>query len=349
MDNLTNTGHPMGMLDRDQRTAKVSVYRARNHRSSFDSSSSQYGCGCQIGTSTLSPELHNIPEQQHRTQYISHSDQVRGRTSPSSFRVRKNNNRHCWVTVTRLQKTLILGFYLSVVVTFPSTLAAPSTKRSATMSTNGVEKWMAPCGNKIDYNAGHASNEIRTTDAELLTKIIDQSRRSAQKVNDFKERFAKTTFSMNWEQLFNLYKGHGSYDWLPSIPKRLGEPVSQDYLITLKLDDTLRDTYEYLQRFAVALDQIVIDEKARSNSLKTMTKDFEEVEKYAISILCEILTTMNERKVTGHPDVQRSIIPENLKNGDNTHKNVRNYMILRDYINILEYVIACFVHLQENV
>ncbi|KAK9885074.1 hypothetical protein WA026_009298 [Henosepilachna vigintioctopunctata] len=348
MDYLTHEGHVFGMLDRDQRTARPSVvgnYRDRQTTASSFTST----CGCECRKS--SPASCNVTDPNLRTDSISHADLVRGRTSPSTVsRVRKNENRTFWVgRIPGLHRTLILGFYLTIV-TLPTTLAAPSTRRPGTMTSNGVEKWMKPCGRKIDRLPGDTTNEVRATDAEMLEQIIDQTNRSYRKVNDFKDKFAKKAFKIDWEQLHSLHKSYSSYDWLPGtdkIPKTLGEHTDPNHLESLELDATLYNTYEYLQRIAVGIDQIVIDETRSGSSF--FKSDFEEIETYVLSILCEIETTMVERKLEKRPDIQRHIVPDNLKNGDNTNMNVRNYIILRDYMNILEYVSESFEYLKSKL
>lgn len=48
---------------------------------------------------------------------------------------------------------------------------------------------------------------------------------------------------------------------------------------------------------------------------------------------------MHERSVTPHPDVERKVMPKELREVmDDTERNLRDWLIFRDYMIVLEYV-----------
>lgn len=55
------------------------------------------------------------------------------------------------------------------------------------------------------------------------------------------------------------------YDWLPNtdneIPKKLGKSVKSGHLESRGFDEFLKKIYEYLQKFAVGIEQIVWDQE----------------------------------------------------------------------------------------
>lgn len=56
-------------------------------------------------------------------------------------------------------------------------------------------------------------------------------------------------------------------------------------------------------------------------------------------VLCEILIAMVELNITHHPDVERDVMtPEFRDMEDSTDRNLRDWLIIRDYMIILEYV-----------
>lgn len=58
---------------------------------------------------------------------------------------------------------------------------------------------------------------------------------------------------------------------------------------------------------------------------------------------------MIERGTVQHDDITRDIISEEYKNLDNSHRNLRDWIIFRDYMNALEYVIQVFEHFSSNL
>lgn len=55
------------------------------------------------------------------------------------------------------------------------------------------------------------------------------------------------------------------YDWLPNtdneIPKKLGKSVKSGHLESKGFDEFLKKIYEYLQKFAVGIEQVVWDQE----------------------------------------------------------------------------------------
>nr|CAD7439471.1 unnamed protein product [Timema bartmani] len=175
----------------------------------------------------------------------------------------------------------------------------------------------------------------------------------------------KNTFNLDMMEHHDAWKS-SNYDWLPSLPKGLGEKVPEENLQTLELDTALKDTYEYLQMFAVGLEQVVIDQKENGGEFLQEFKDTEfkvralntsvinnlskeagdeqirlkEIHPYQLWTLCEIQVAMVERNVTPKADVTREIMGEELRMmGNSSYRNLRDWLIFRDYMNGLEYVV----------
>lgn len=60
-----------------------------------------------------------------------------------------------------------------------------------------------------------------------------------------------------------------------------------------------------------------------------------------LQVLCEVQVAMQEQGVVQHPDVSPDIMAPAFRdpNMNSTFRNVRDWIILRDYMNGLEYII----------
>ncbi|CAG2063055.1 unnamed protein product [Timema podura] len=89
--------------------------------------------------------------------------------------------------------------------------------------------------------------------------------------------------------------------------------------------------------FAVGLEQVVIDQKENGGEF---LQEFKDTEFKVRATLCEIQVAMVERNVTPKADVTREIMGEELRMmGNSSYRNLRDWLIFRDYMNGLEYVV----------
>ncbi|KAK5650164.1 hypothetical protein RI129_001193 [Pyrocoelia pectoralis] len=333
-NNYTLCGHIVGMLDRDERTAKLRCNSIRETKLSSEvHHSHSYYC--------VHPRNHK-----HSHDIINHRYLVNSRRP--HFKSRKNS--YLWNTIRRLHQVLIVGIYLISLVSVPYSLSAPT--RLEDMTDTDQPKWINPCG--IDMGAVlHTLNiEVpKVSDLDLLTSIINQARIALSKANQFKDDFAQQIFNSNIEQLHKNWK-QARYEWLPQdsqIPKSLNEPVTEEHLEMLKMDNALVDTYEHLQKIAVGLEQVVQDQEREGGPL---VDNFKQSELNLRLVLCELQMATYERGIHSklHPDVTRDLMPDYLRNDKvNTSRNLRDWIIYRDYMNTLEYVIQVFDYFKSKL
>lgn len=215
---------------------------------------------------------------------------------------------------------------------------------------NTQPKWVNPCGfnsavlSGNDSNGGNGVDGSVTPTKELLERIVYQTDITSQKAKSFKEEFAQKTFNQNADQVsFN----NNIFEWLPTkeqIPKELGTFVSMDHLSSLTLDETLLDTYEYLQKIAVGLEQILWDQQDYHGDF---VQQFKDSENHLRLLLCEMQTAMIERGVQMRPDVTRELMPPEHRTADKTFRKLRDWIIYREYMNALEYSKQVFEHLKQ--
>jgi len=71
---------------------------------------------------------------------------------------------------------------------------------------------------------------------------------------------------------------------------------------------------------------------------------------HVLQTLCEIQAAMLELGVVQHVDVTRQIMGNELRHiGNSSYRNMRDWVIFRDCMNGLEYVIQVFEYFKEKL
>lgn len=116
--------------------------------------------------------------------------------------------------------------------------------------------------------------------------------------------------------------------------------ISNDFFL-FQHDHTLLDAYEYLQKLAVGLEQAVWDLKSNGR----FGKEFRENEAQLHLVLCEIQNAIVDRELEGRKDVSREIMSMDFRKLNSTETRQRDFIILRDYIKALDFIIQSFSHM----
>lgn len=68
-------------------------------------------------------------------------------------------------------------------------------------------------------------------------------------------------------------------------------------------------------------------------------------------VLCELQVALVERQLSSRPDVTRDIMKSEYRgmSSSETYRNLRDWLIFRDYMNGLEYVVQVFEHLRRGL
>lgn len=222
-------------------------------------------------------------------------------------------------------------------------MSAPPSRRSL---HENKPLWVNPCGGidndspsrSQDYEFDYVTNP---NDAQILDGILVSANNALEHAKLFRDEYVQKTFNLKLESHHNDWKGV-HYDWLPSpqeLPKNLGEPTEEEHLGKVELNEALQNTYEYLQKMAVGLEQVAWDQKEQSGDFM---ENFKDVEYKLRAVLCEIQTAMVDRQVTQREDVTREIMNEEFRVMNETNRKLRDWFIFRDYMNCLEYIIEVF-------
>lgn len=214
---------------------------------------------------------------------------------------------------------------------------------------SSTPKWVNPCGLAAEDFTGDLE-VVQLTDSQLLHQVVVQAKTALMHAILFRDDYARRTYKIDFADLHSTFKDQ-HYDWLPGpneIPKELGENLNQEYLDRLELDTALIDAYEYMQKYAVGLEQIVWDQEDLQLEFR---KQFKETEYKLRTVLCELQVALVERQLSSRPDVTRDIMKSDFRkvSSSETFRNLRDWLIFRDYMNGLEYVVQVFEHLRRGL
>ncbi|CAL8115177.1 unnamed protein product [Orchesella dallaii] len=202
-------------------------------------------------------------------------------------------------------------------------------------------KWINPC--RIPTSIPTQPSEIHMpiqSDEEIFQNIVTQARKAEVQARRFFEDFRDECFGKSGHDFQQLH-----YDWLKDVAekvdKTLGEPVAQERLDSLEVEDILKSMYRGLQKLAVGLEQVVLDQAIHGGSFY---QHFHEAEFQLKYVLCEFQIAMMEKNIQ-YEDVTREIMDKHfVKLDDKTWRNLRDFSIFRDYLNTLEFIRESFQH-----
>lgn len=216
-------------------------------------------------------------------------------------------------------------------------------------------KWVNPCGlnphamHHLTHTFGNHYEITPLSDSELLHNVILAAKNALKHSRFFKEDYVKKTFrTPSWWDHHETWKDM-RYDWLPSwneVPKHLHERPHVAHLKDLELKTSLRSMYTFLQKLAVGLEQVVLDQTVYDGRFM---EEFNEAEFKLKAVLCELQVAMLEKGISQEETVSRHIMsPEVRDIEDESYRNLRDWYIYRDYMNGLEYVIHAFNHIRRQ-
>ncbi|GAB6023241.1 hypothetical protein CHUAL_008059 [Chamberlinius hualienensis] len=241
-----------------------------------------------------------------------------------------------------LQKNwFVLIFLLSILSDTCLVMAYPQGSRPGTSSGRSENKhWTNPCNiNYEKFNSGEVSTSSQEIDlsvrAEHFYMISKNAEHAMDKANKTKTEFAKETFSdPDFMKQFNWVV----YDWLPKIPTTTNHHL--DY------PELLSKCYEHMQRYAVAIEQMVLDQILYDGNY---VDKFREMEHAARTVLCPLQHAILAMKIQ-IKDVTKEIMSETYRSIDSDSvRNIRDYIILREFIAGLTYIHKEFEHSRKEI
>lgn len=203
----------------------------------------------------------------------------------------------------------------------------------------GDPYWWNPCGTSTNpsYHYDDSSDKSDSGSSNInISSVIHAINLSLNDANFFKDSFAQSTVQKSFSEFNDDMKQ--TLSWLPTreeIPKTLGNKPSENHIKSLKFKEALVDIFHALQKIAVGIEQIVLDEQKYNGNFR---ENFTKTETQLKNVLCEIHQIIIECNYEAKPNVGRDIIPAEQKNDSNqTSRDINHFLIYRDYMNALEY------------
>ncbi|CAG7672456.1 unnamed protein product [Allacma fusca] len=250
-----------------------------------------------------------------------------------------------------------LHLFLGLLIFHPRTaMSSPLRKSGSSSSSTDLgehirhqrpAKWINPCRIPTTIPALPSDFEVQQqSDVDIFQNIITQVSKAEHQAREFMGAFFEESFGTKLKN--DKYKDIHQ-DWIGNVAvnigKYLGEEVDPEKLDALTVKETLRSMYEGLQKFAVGLEQIVLDQAVYGGNFH---QHFHEAEFQLKYVLCELQIAMLEKSIS-HEDITREIMSQTYRDlDDRTARNLRDWLIFRDYVNVLEYLKQVFKYFLEK-
>ncbi|KAL7647311.1 UNVERIFIED_CONTAM: hypothetical protein RMT77_000906 [Armadillidium vulgare] len=215
-----------------------------------------------------------------------------------------------------------------------SSASSSGRERRATAATpsgsgSGRGEWMQPCPNldsKLDTNA---------TPQSLSPFILRAIHEAKSQVDKFINEFARETFqSDSWEGALPEFQDY-SFPFLNNT-----NSIDLNAPEELSFEDALQEAYELMQRRAVGIEQVTLDQALYQANFLT---EFRHVEDRIVHVLCELRHAMIQSGVTPKQEVTKDVMKEEARDIDGERwRNIRDAVILREYITGLQMLHSLF-------
>ncbi|CAG2119150.1 unnamed protein product, partial [Medioppia subpectinata] len=216
-------------------------------------------------------------------------------------------------------------------------------------------KWYNHCkiGPQSSQRAVNALvNELQTTPdvrdrhiKQLFDKVVKSAAMATKRAEDIKRQFN------DLEHIFKDFEGlqfKPTFEWLPKIP-----PVSQEVFTDMTREIALLKAHRYVESFAVAIEQILVDQDLYAGYEGLDRQEFKNIADDNYSILCEIRTAMS--LVFGSVDEHfltntgREIMADEFRDIQEMSKRMlRDYLILRQYVQTADYINKLFAYVKQK-
>jgi hypothetical protein len=127
--------------------------------------------------------------------------------------------------------------------------------------------------------------------------------------------------------------------------KREFEKIFHSLIIGFfKVEEAYSTSYEYIQYFAVGLEQIIIDQQLYfEHYSKEIITEFEEIKYEMNQLLCNLQTALHVLNIGQKGNIGRNVMSKRYKDIEElSRRNLRDYTILNYYINATHFISELF-------
>ncbi|VDI38232.1 Hypothetical predicted protein [Mytilus galloprovincialis] len=205
-------------------------------------------------------------------------------------------------------------------------------KATATSCLQGRKPWIQPCG----YNSNPNSNPVGIHNDQWLTDIVTRSEELRTIFLKMKSDYIEhPTIRRYIQRCWNLDTDFFHLE---------GYPIADAAKLAVwpfNLNETIEaiDDYEKLSTVLVFVeamlwdDHIIPNGNDRANLCSIVSK--------ARDILCILKIEINDDEILRIPE--RNVMKTEYRQGDRTHKLGRNYLIFKDSIRYLQYIVDKYI------
>ncbi|XP_065309086.2 uncharacterized protein [Dermacentor albipictus] len=197
--------------------------------------------------------------------------------------------------------------------------------------------WADSCNLPNEF--GDADNLSPAIVHETLDTMANHMQAASKAADEAKRKFVAGTFSdSEFEQSVADY----TQPWLPEMPTNNFESMTTDEVYQTVYQTACTD----LQYYAVAMEQAMMDQAAYHKPFQQL---FADVKQSIGELLCELWLGIERFQLDGGPDVQHDVMPDEFRNMEHDgHRNVRDYIALRDYERLTQRIYKCFIYLRDR-
>lgn len=180
-----------------------------------------------------------------------------------------------------------------------------------------------------------SGEDFKFLETELAKNVINHANTALYKAKDIKNEFAQILFKMDFERVDDMFKTDTFY-WLPVL-----DTSNVSKINSRSFTGFLPKLYSDVQIIAAGIDLVFANEKYET---------FKDIKAYLKLVLSEIFTVIYECHLTLPSDITREIIPTDcVSMVDQTAIKARDWIIFREYVNMMEYIIKVFRNHTPNV
>lgn len=247
--------------------------------------------------------------------------------------------RPSWVHRPLTPSALAADTRTWVVVTVLLAVLAHHRAMSAPVPRTGDDHplWVNPC-NLPDDASGHADHLSPQDVRNMLDAVANRARVASEEADKAKRRFLERTFS---DSEFEDSVASYMQSWLPNVPT-----PSEEHLKSMTKEEAYKTTFGYVQYYAVGLEQAVLDQIFHNGPFHRL---FLEIQQNLGQLLCELQIGIVHFNVAKNPDVLRDVMSHEYRDiKQDSQRNLRDYIILREYIRLTRYISELFAYLRDN-
>ncbi|XP_053206866.1 uncharacterized protein LOC128391055 [Panonychus citri] len=164
--------------------------------------------------------------------------------------------------------------------------------------------------------------------------------RRAKAIKGCAKRVRKNFVQMLSDEDFETGLDNLRLNWLPEISNSIED------IAIIEEEDAFRRSFQYLQYFAIGLEQLVLDQALHEGH---MIKEFREIEEKLSQLLCEVQLGMWYRNIKPDKRVGFEVMTIEYRDiADASRRMIRDYLLLRDLIKLTDYITQIFASLASR-